>query len=391
MLPGMKSHRILSLLLSLSLAVPMSASTSPAGEESAPPAQEAPAAVQSDAFALQAFRHLLTEQKGNVVFSPAGLEGSLKLLQQGARGKVAEELAALPVGKQEGQSAMQVTDASALFVAEDLKLKPGVKVDGVIRAPFATDEEKAKQIINEWAHRNTRGMIPSVDAGIRKDTRLVAATVIALEEKWLIPFGWAPRQAFYLPDGTTKQVEMMSEMNSFKYAEGEDWAAVALFYNPEGRPGTPGCFIGILPAGDARAFAAGLTPEKMSAIRGALLTQREQEVAVNLPNFEITTPTFSLNTVLKACGVRKAFLPGANFSGFADKDLLLEEVKQKCFVKVDKEGTKAAAVTMIEAEELGCPHWPEPKVITFDRPFLWVIGDLGTPAAPWFMGLYEAP
>ena len=55
-----------------------------------------PARVESDAFALQAFRHLLAEQQGNVVFSPAGLEGVLKLLQQGARGKVEAELAALP-------------------------------------------------------------------------------------------------------------------------------------------------------------------------------------------------------------------------------------------------------------------------------------------------------
>lgn len=34
---------------------------------------------------------------------------------------------------------------------------------------------------------------------------------------------------------------------------------------------------------------------------------------------------------------------------------------------------------------------PAPKVITFNRPFLWVIGGLTTPAAPWFMGLCEEP
>ena len=390
----MKSHRIPFFLLTLSLAASLCASPLQAGEEPAPaPQAAATAEVQSDAFALQAFQHLLKAQKGNVVFSPAGLEGALRLLQQGARGKVAEELAALPMGKGEGGSAMQVCEANALFVAEDLKLKPGVKVDAVIRAPFATDLEKSKTLINEWADKNTRGMIPKLDVDIDEETRLVAATAIALEEKWLAPFlpHKNSERNFHLSDGSTKKVCMMSKNGYFSYAEDEDWAAVALFYKTDGRPGTPGCFIGILPKGDARAFAAGLTPEKMSAIRGQLDASKNQMVEVNLPKFETSTPTYSLKSVLQACGVHTAFLPGADFSGFADEDLVLEEVRQKCFVKVDEEGTKAAAVTGF-GYGLGAPGpRPEPKVITFDRPFLWVIGDLTTPAAPWFMGLCEEP
>lgn len=391
----MKSHRILFSLLSLSLAASLCASPLPAGEGPAPaPQAAATAGVQSDAFALQAFQHLLKEQKGNVVFSPAGLEGALQLLQQGARGKVAEELAALSVGKWEGGSAMQVCEANALFVEEDLKLKPGVKVDAVIRAPFATDLEKSKTLINEWADKNTHGMIPKLDVGIDEETRLVAATAIALEEKWLAPFfpQKNSERNFHLSDGSTKKVcMMMCKSGYFSYAEDEDWAAVALFYETDGRPGTPGCFIGILPKGDARAFAAGLTPEKMSAIRGQLDASKNQMVEVNLPKFETSTPTYSLKSVLQACGVHTAFLPGADFSGFADEELVLKEVRQKCFVKVDEEGTKAAAVTGF-GYGLGAPGpSPVPKVITFDRPFLWVIGDLTTPAAPWFMGLCEEP
>ena len=388
----MKSHRILFSLLPLSLAASLCASPLPAGEGPAPaPPAAATAGVQSDAFALQAFQHLLKEQKGNVVFSPAGLEGALQLLQQGAHGKVAEELAALPMGKGEGGSAMQVCVANALFVAEDLKLKPGVKVDEVIRAPFATDQEKSKTLINEWADKNTHGMIPKLDVGIDEETRLVAATAIALEEKWLAPFfpHKNSERNFHLSDGSTKKVCMMSKNGYFSYAEDEDWAAVALFYTTDGRPGTPGCFIGILPKGDARDFAAG--PEKMSAIRGQLDASKNQMVEVNLPKFETSTPTYSLKSVLQACGVHTAFLPGADFSGFADEDLVLEEGRQKCFVKVDEEGTKAAAVTGF-GYGLGAPGpSPVPKVISFDRPFLWVIGDLTTPAAPWFMGQCEEP
>lgn len=367
-----------------------SASENPAAETLVMP--PVPASVESDAFALQAFRHLLAEQQGNVVFSPAGLEGVLKLLQQGARGKVAAELAALPMGRGEGKGAMQVSESNALFVAENLKLKPGVKSAAVMQAPFADNPAEARQLINEWANDSTRGMIPQmVDVDLPRTTRLVAANAVVLDEKWLLPFKEknTEPQDFHLADGSTKQVPMMYKRDYFHYAAGKDWEAVALFYRTDGRPGTPGCFIGILPKGDARAFAARLTTEKMSAIRRQLAVSGERELEVRLPKFETTTPAFSLKQTLQACGARGIFLPGADFSGFADEPLMLDEIQQKCYTKVDEQGTKAAAVT-IGMVPL-CVNPVEPKKITFDRPFLWVIGDLTSPAAPWFMGLCEEP
>lgn len=76
-----------------------------------------------------------------------------------------------------------------------------------------------------------------------------------------------------------------------------------------------------------------------------------------------------------------------NLAFLACEILVLDEVRQKCFVNVAEEGTKAAAVTAI-AYALGCAQDPQPapKVITFNRPFLWVIGDLTTPAAPGSWG-----
>lgn len=355
---------------------------------------QAPASVESDAFALQAFRLLLSEQKGNVVFSPAGLEAVLKLLQQGARGKLAEELAALRMGTGEGKSAMQVSEANALFVAEGLKLKPGVDGDAVLPAAFAGNPAEARETINDWASDSTDGMIRQmVGADLPRSTRLVAANAIALDEKWLRPFeeNSTSPHGFHLRDGSTKQVQMMSTRDKFHYASGKDWQAVALFYKTEGRPGTPGCFIGILPKGNARAFAAGLTPQKMSAIRKQLASSPLLDVVVRLPRFETSTPAFSLKGILQACGVQSAFLPGADFSGFSDEPLVLDEVQQRCYTKVDEQGTKAAAVTMSLCQQSANVPMDVPKDITFDRPFLWVIGDLATPAAPWFMGLCEEP
>lgn len=357
------------------------------GDSQASPQAAVPARVQEDAFALQVFRHLLTEQKGNVIFSPAGLEGVLKLLQQGARGKTAAELAALPMGRAAGPSGMQVAEATALFAAESLRLKPGVAADTVQRAPFETDAAKAAAIINAWADRKTRGMIPRLELDLGRDTRLVAASAIALDEKWLYAFPAASTHLaeFHLADGTVKQVQMMKSEADYRFARGEGWQAVALFYRADDRPGSPGCFIGILPAGDARRFAAGLTPEKLGSIRRALVTAQPQKMTVLLPRFETRTETFSLKPALQACSVYSLFTPAADFSGLADEPLVLADVQQRCYTKVNEAGTQAAAVTAAIVTK------SMPWCIRFDRPFIWLIGDLATPAAPWFMGLFESP
>ena len=102
--------------------------------------------------------------------------------------------------------------------------------------------------------------------------------------------------------------------------------------------------------------------------------------------------TFSLTPALKACGLSKVFTPAADFSGFSDEPLYLSDMIQRCYVKADEEGTEAAAVTMaIMVQGCAAPSPNMPKEITFDRPFIWVITDLNTAAAPYFMGITEKP
>ena len=69
----------------------------------------------TDSFAVQVFSVLAAGQEGNIVFSPASLEAVLRLLQQGARGDTAAELAALPMGKAGIRTAMTPAEANALF------------------------------------------------------------------------------------------------------------------------------------------------------------------------------------------------------------------------------------------------------------------------------------
>ncbi|MBR7108929.1 MAG: hypothetical protein IKC90_02720 [Akkermansia sp.] len=355
--------------------------------------------VATDPFAVQMFSTLAKEHKGNFVFSPAGVEAVLRLLQQGARGTTAAELNALPMGKTGIKSAMNPAEADALFLADDFKLKAGIKADRIMRVPFATDATAAAKDINAWANENTRGLIPSVISAkdIDPRTRMVAANAIYLKEKWLHPFkkrATRENADFTMSNGTTTKVSMMYNKDKFHYAEGEDWQAVAMYYDygEEGSNGEPGCFIGILPKGNAKEFACTLTPHKYQTIRTALANTVPQDTIIRMPRFELDPGTFSLIPALKACGLSKVFTPAADFSGFSDEPLYLSDMIQRCYVKADEEGTEAAAVTMaIMVQGCAAPSPNMPKEITFDRPFIWVITDLNTAAAPYFMGITEKP
>ena len=74
-----------------------------------------------------------------------------------------------------------------------------------------------------------------------------------------------------------------------------------------------------------------------------------------------------------------------DFTGMNDADnvIFIGSVLHKTFIQLDEEGTKAAAVTVVEMED-GVAPLPE-KEITFDRPFLYCIVDTET-NIPVFIG-----
>jgi serpin B len=95
---------------------------------------------------------------------------------------------------------------------------------------------------------------------------------------------------------------------------------------------------------------------------------RLQNWALQIPKFEIEYEK-SLKDVLSAMGMGVAFTEFADFTGINRQgNLQITEVKHKTYVKVDEEGTEAAAVTSVE---IGWVSVPIP--FTVDRPFLFVI------------------
>ena len=95
----------------------------------------------------------------------------------------------------------------------------------------------------------------------------------------------------------------------------------------------------------------------------------------------------NLNPLMEKLGMTDAFLEVADFSGFCNVPVYIGKMLQSTRIKVDEEGSEAAAVTVIDVAVTAVE--PEPRLVPFyaTRPFLYVISEQST-GAVFFIGQY---
>ncbi len=228
----------------------------------------------------------------------------------------------------------------------------------------------AADVINAWVREATDDLIDGiVDPPIDPLTMAFLINAIYFEGAWTLQFD-PERTAsgdFRRDDGTTVPVPFMSMSDGeFPFVQTPEYQAIELPYGGEAFTMTivlPPEAIGI------ETFVESLDAEAWAEIIAGL---RETELLVALPKFKLEYEK-NLNEVLKALGMEAAFDPAvADFSRMHRDALAMQlhisRVKQKAFVDVDEEGTRAAAVTSVEIGVTSAP-----PMFRADRPFLFAI------------------
>ena len=92
---------------------------------------------------------------------------------------------------------------------------------------------------------------------------------------------------------------------------------------------------------------------------------------------------------MEACGVVEAFHENADFTGFSDDTALkIGSVHHKTYIDVNRQGTKAAAVTDVMVDG-AMEIEDEPPILALDRPFVYAIVDMAT-GMPIFLGVQNS-
>ncbi len=424
--------RRLAALLALSLACaachPLVPKTSPSkhatpvkqpattyGYVMAPPSSdELKGLARSDnAFGLDLFAKLRT-QKGNLALSPLSLATALTMTWAGARGETAEQMkkvlhqsgtlaqaldlnSKLLTSYQDPELSVTLRIANRLFVEKTCTLKPsylditrttfGAPVEAV---DFQHEFDASRQHINTWIGSATQERIKDLlpPEGVTAATRLVLANAIYFLGGWSGPF---PKQLtvaapFHLTASESHDVPTMHKAGLFRFAATDGVKVLEVFYK-----GRALAMTLVLPdqKDGLDAVEARLSPATLEAWFGALAADR---IDVALPRFEVEpASSLALQATLEALGMPLAFNPNkADFTGITTPSLSIDNVFHKAFVKLDEDGTEAAAATGVVMSHKRSPP-PPPKVeFHADHPFLFFLRDVRS-GMILFMGRVSDP
>ena len=228
--------------------------------------------------------------------------------------------------------------------------------------------------INQWANDHTEGMIPQVFDEDSFNPWAVSYLLNALYFKgmWSKPFDVADTKEEAFGGGPVVPM-MHKEQTEFEYAENDLYQAI------------------VLPYGNGAYQMSVFLPREDKTIGNVLdalngnnwqVKGYHYEVDLKLPRFE-TKNGINLVKVMSDLGMPTAFTFDAEFPYFCNRGVYISNMFQVAKIKLDEQGTEAAAVTVIEATE-GIP-----QTVTFHatRPFLYVISEQST-GAIFFIGQY---
>lgn len=365
------------------------------------------AATLSD-FAIELFKKEIAraDRDANTVISPLSVLYAMGMAATGAENETLTEMLDVLAG---GMSLEEFNKFISYYTKRSLKDNSSLSIDNsvwirekyanrvndsyitdtvnyynasIFKAPF---NKKTTDEINGWISEKTDGEIDKMIEVIPDEVVMYLINTILFDASWEKPFSEPFEGTFTTSDGREQTVNMMRCSEFLPYVEAEGVTGFYKYYEDNGYS-----FLALLPEEgvDAYDYAMSLTGEDFVSFRKSAKTNT---TVVTMPAFEAETTT-DLAEALKSMGIKRAFtFGGAEFGGISEEDakvLYIDSVLHKARMEVDKNGTKAAAATVVQIVVGSAADLPEPKVVTLDRPFVYAIVDRsGTPV---FIGVQNS-
>lgn len=347
------------------------------------PTYEKPTDASETAFAISFFKNVnaVTPKVENVVVSPYSAAVALSMLAEGAQGQTRVELDNALGGmlfKAEdlgGNDTVVVKSANSVWI--DDNFSPRNRYVSLLEKDFDAflttlnfADPATLHAINNWCSENTAGKITEILDRLDPSNVMVLINALYFNAPWENEFdpSMTSEQTFY---GLSKEskVKLMGQKGYFPYAEMNGFQMIQLPYE-----GMRYSMYVILPPEGADLNK--LVPKATeSVLNSAVDALQMQEVRIFLPRFKVET-SMLLNKPLQNMGIKTAFTSAADFSGIAEMGpLVVDQVKQKCYVDVLEKGTEAAAVTAVQIRLTSVRPVAKLPVMRVDRPFIFLIAD----------------
>jgi serpin B len=344
----------------------------------------------SNQFAFDFFSEI-SDEDGNIFFSPYSISVALAMTYEGVRGQTAEEMqsvmhfpetdivrrsafAALhnQINNNSNEYALSTGNAlwaheTYLFLEEYFNIIEQYYAGKATNLDFAGEIEKSRETINNWVEEQTNDKIKDLipKGAIDGLTRLVLTNAIYFKANWLTQFDKDDTRDsdFHVDSETTVTVPMMSIRDEkFDYYSTSGLQILELPYKGEDLS-----MLILLPTeGQMDSLESSLTLENLTHWRNSF---RENEMDIYIPKFKFKTKYFMSDT-LKGMGMPTPFSGAADFSGMDGKNnLFISSVIHQGFIDVNEEGTEAAAATAVDMAT------SVPPSFNANHPFIFLIQD----------------
>ena len=349
------------------------------------PVYEKPTEGSSTGFALSFFKEVNKNVKSgeNVVVSPYSAGVALSMLAEGAEGETKVEFdnalnGCLFKAEELGDEKVVVESANSVWISDDFSVRNRY-VDLLSRdfKAFVTTlnfaDPATLKAINNWCAENTSGKITEILDRLGPDMVMVLVNALYFNGPWEKAFDPAntAEDVFRGRSGNQK-VSMMSAKMKLDYAEYQGCQMVELPYEGE----RYAMYVVLPPMGMSIEKLMSYVNENLYDQAMSMMTA--EKVRLTMPKLRMETTTV-LNSTLQRMGIKTAFTSAANFKGIAEMGpLVLDQVKQKCYIDISESGTEAAAVTSIQVRLTSVRPEFDVKTMTVNRPYVFLIADKET-------------
>lgn len=373
-------------------------------------------------FAFRMFGHLADKDE-NIIFSPFSIYSAFSMAYAGSGGETKNEIGKLfgyyPDFNQHNKGYKQVMQefsrlgksaqtefgiANSIVCHQKYKnyLKENYvqtlkgNYDAELFFMDFNNKQKSVDDVNRWVESKTKKRIQNLikDSNITPQTALILLNAAYFKATWESKFDpKATKPDYFYYDSKDpsrkKYVDMMQQTSEFGYLKTGKYQILEMPYS---HPDLS--MVIILPADTIRMDFETIT-ESYEKWMPLICYQR---VNVHIPRFEVTFTANGMSKILSELGLKDSFNEEkADFFGIlalnknrGDK-IWIEDVLHKAYIKVNEEGSEAAAATaIITCAAPASLRRPSIPVFNADRPFLYLIRHKSS-GAILFMGKLVQP
>ena len=355
------------------------------------------AAQGCNRFAINTYKQLSKQAnkedpEKNIFFSPLSIVSGLVRLNEGARGKTAEEISkVLGIGSIEDyrsqfaemektiskknpdytlETANQIFVAEGISIAESFKKRVQSYGALVFESIDFSKAKKASKRINAWVSEKTHGKITELVKPSMFDSLTCLAVINAIYFKgnWRKAFAQENtcKRPFNTATGNAVTVDMMQQENTFNYTENNEFTMLELPYK-----GNEISLFVMLPRERVALSSIEESLDEHTLENAAAQLHRER-VDVKFPKLKMEEK-YNLIEVLSCLGIHQAFdVTKADFSGITDgkTEMYISDVVHKACITIDEQGSEAAAATAIVCTERCAQPQGDVKEFNANKPFI---------------------